>query len=420
MSENCTLSHNLKELIHSRNSSPLKTNSKNNVNSPSTKHSTPESKHIDFILPDINIKKNAKVLHSPKLVSSSEKALKKDKLKSKFFNSPQKNFPTFEFKNLYLNNDKERELLNELEYKSNVKGYYFKSRPGNEVGGASKINQDNYLVCSNVLSLDNYHIFGVFDGHGVNGDLVSNTAKKFFKDYFNNSDLYFDKNSNITTVFDTVIYEKLKENNYELIKSAFQNCHNKLKIANYNTNMSGTTATLTFIIGNKIICACVGDSRGTIVLENKEELISLQISKDHKPDLYDEKARIVKSGGCVAQLLDEYGNYSGPYRVFMKNEGFPGLAMSRSLGDMIAHSVGCTCIPEITEFNINKSLKYMVLASDGVWEFLNNEDVMELVNPFYNENNIEEACSTLIKESVKHWKKEDEVIDDITTVIVYF
>lgn len=41
----------------------------------------------------------------------------------------------------------------------------------------------------------------------------------------------------------------------------------------------------------------------------------------------------------------EYGNQSGPYRVWLKNENYPGLAMSRSIGDMIAASVGVICDP---------------------------------------------------------------------------
>ena len=44
-------------------------------------------------------------------------------------------------------------------------------------------------------------------------------------------------------------------------------------------------------------------------------------------------------------LIKDNGMKSGPYRVWLKNENFPGLAMSRSIGDFVAGSVGCICEP---------------------------------------------------------------------------
>jgi serine/threonine protein phosphatase PrpC len=59
----------------------------------------------------------------------------------------------------------------------------------------------------------------------------------------------------------------------------------------------------------------------------------------------------------------------------LQNEELPGLAMSRSMGDKVAHSVGVTAEPEVLEFTLSLDDKFMVIASDGVWEFLSNEDV---------------------------------------------
>jgi serine/threonine protein phosphatase PrpC len=62
----------------------------------------------------------------------------------------------------------------------------------------------------------------------------------------------------------------------------------------------------------------------------------------------------------------------GPLRVWHKNENIPGLAMSRSFGDHAAAEVGVTAEAEILEMNLNESDKFIILASDGVWEFLSN------------------------------------------------
>lgn len=70
----------------------------------------------------------------------------------------------------------------------------------------------------------------------------------------------------------------------------------------------------------------------------------IQLSRDHKPELSDEYDRIIRSGGIVEKYL-ENGMRIGPHRVWVKNEIFPGLAMSRSIGDFVASSVGVTCEP---------------------------------------------------------------------------
>ena len=77
----------------------------------------------------------------------------------------------------------------------------------------------------------------------------------------------------------------------------------------------------------------------------------------------------------------------------------PGLSMSRSLGDTIAHSVGCSCEPDITHTVLGLSDKIIVIASDGVWEFLTNETVADIVTQFYNKNDPEGAAEAVVMES---------------------
>ena len=57
--------------------------------------------------------------------------------------------------------------------------------------------------------------------------------------------------------------------------------------------------------------------------------------------------------------------------------------MSRSFGDRVAHSVGVSADPETRTFTLTHNDKFLVIASDGVWEFLSNEDVANIVFPFY-------------------------------------
>jgi serine/threonine protein phosphatase PrpC len=93
--------------------------------------------------------------------------------------------------------------------------------------------------------------------------------------------------------------------------------------------------------------------------------------------------------------------------------------MSRSIGDFVAASVGVSAEPEFFETELVEEDKFLVIASDGVWEFISNEEAVNIIYPFWMQGNPEGACDKIVKESVAHWKKEDEVIDDITVVIVF-
>lgn len=60
------------------------------------------------------------------------------------------------------------------------------------------------------------------------------------------------------------------------------------------------------------------------------------LSKDHKPDDIEEKQRILKSNGRVDPFREPNGDPIGPARVWLRTENIPGLAMSRSIGDIVA------------------------------------------------------------------------------------
>ena len=52
--------------------------------------------------------------------------------------------------------------------------------------------------------------------------------------------------------------------------------------------------------------------------------------------------------------------------------------MSRSIGDLHGKKIGIIPDSDITEYEINDSTKFIVVCSDGVWEFLNNEIIINL------------------------------------------
>lgn len=74
-------------------------------------------------------------------------------------------------------------------------------------------------------------------------------------------------------------------------------------------------------------------------------------------------------------MRDDKGNHVGPPRVWLKDENIPGLGMSRSFGDKIGNQVGVIAKPEIMEWVLSEEDKFIIIASDGIWEFIDSEDV---------------------------------------------
>jgi serine/threonine protein phosphatase PrpC len=49
--------------------------------------------------------------------------------------------------------------------------------------------------------------------------------------------------------------------------------------------------------------------------------------------------------------------------------------------------------------------KYIVIASDGVWEFLTNQRIMEIVNWYYKNNDPNGAAEKIVDEATKRWRQ---------------
>ncbi len=108
----------------------------------------------------------------------------------------------------------------------------------------------------------------------------------------------------------------------------------------------------------------------------------------------------------------------GPTRVWTRHGNAPGLAMSRSMGDRVAAECGVVSEPELVERDLTSEDKCIIIASDGVWEQIGNQEAGEMVVPFWNARDVEGACDRIVGEAVKRWGRDGRV-DDITCVVVF-
>ena len=96
--------------------------------------------------------------------------------------------------------------------------------------------------------------------------------------------------------------------------------------------------------------------------------------------------------------------------------------MTRSIGDLVAGSVGVTAEPEIQVYNnLKQNDKALIIASDGLWDRLTNEEIMHIVmsDNFYSRKDADGAANYLTQESVKRWQNEQGMVDDITIIVAY-
>ena len=261
-------------------------------------------------------------------------------------------------------------------------------------------NQDSFLV----LRVEGQvSIYGVFDGHGRQGHDVSN----FVKDYLPK-----------LIVQDACF----KTDVHSAILSGFAKTQELLEhettLKNIDASASGTTCTIVVHCGSKLFVASVGDSRCVLAFPCPltGELTCRDVSRDHKPEIPEERERIHRLGGVVIKPPHDVN-----HRVYVKGFRFPGLAMSRALGDLIGyHRAGISPIPEISQTDLFGD-ETLLLCSDGVWEFLSSAEAVALIQDCtLGVQSYMEAAENLCRVSWDKWIAEENgaVVDDITAIIV--
>ena len=108
-----------------------------------------------------------------------------------------------------------------------------------------------------------------------------------------------------------------------------------------------------------------------------------------------------------------------PPRVWNKDKPpLPGLPCTRSLGDLCGENVGVCAEPEVLVRKVNPSVdQFIVLASDGVWEFLRNRTVCDGVRKSRGDPLV--AAQKLADDSYQVWMEMDERSDDITVICCF-
>ena len=278
-----------------------------------------------------------------------------------------------------------------------------------------KTNQDSYLIKENIFA-ENFNIYGIFDGHGEDGHLISRYISNYISDYYTNESNFIENNSSLNKS------KIFLERSQQIIRQSIKELDTNLTTTKINFDImhSGSTSALLFLINETLICSNIGDSQCYLFNCSNEDLWTFEsLAKIHKPSEEEEKKRIIESGGEVHPYYDEYGIYEGPDRVYIKNKTYPGLSLSRSIGDLVAKDIGIISDPDIIVKKIDENSKFIVLGSDGLWDVIKPYDVSRIVRIYFKKGDIDGACKILLNKAVQKWKKNNEERDDITIIVIF-
>ncbi|KAH7281939.1 hypothetical protein KP509_35G004400 [Ceratopteris richardii] len=288
--------------------------------------------------------------------------------------------------------------------------------------GMKGINQDTMIVLEDFASQTGTIFCGVFDGHGPDGHLVSERVRDSlpeklaacWQDAFTplRGQLH-ERNGNVLTRSggDPQLIMAWKES---LIRS-YKQTDRDLLGDEFDCTCSGTTAVTLVKQGNDLYIGNVGDSRAVLAMTTDENsLMPLQLTIDLKPNLRNEAERIRRFKGRVFALRNE----PSVKRVWLPNLDAPGLAMARSLGDYCLKKFGVISDPVITYRKLSARDRFIVLASDGVWDVLSNEQVVQIVASVSDKRLAAEA---VVEAARRAWKllRPQSRVDDCTAVCLF-
>jgi len=263
----------------------------------------------------------------------------------------------------------------------------------------------------------NIHFFGVFDGHGKAGDNCATYARD-----------HVPVNLAMSEAFSRADYEKAFRDSYVLTN---QEMHQQEKLGHFSDMMSGTTAISGLLVGRTLYVANVGDSRAIVGVRDETGVLKAEaLSIDQTPFRQDERERVKKAGARVLtmdqiegyrDINEEFGNEEDddgdPPRLWCQEGAYPGTAFTRSLGDQIAERIGVFAEPELLRRDLGKEDEFILIASDGVFEFLSSQAVADIVSHY--EDPIE-ACRAVVSEAYRLWLQYEVRTDDISAILVRF
>ncbi|KAK2430352.1 Protein phosphatase 2C family protein [Trifolium repens] len=236
--------------------------------------------------------------------------------------------------------------------------------------GRREYMEDRFTAGDNLRGEHNLAFFGVFDGHGgaKAAEFAANNLEK--------------------NILDEVIMSD-EEDVEEAVKRGYLNTDSEFM----KKDLQGGSCSVTALIKNgNLIVSNAGDCRAVISKGGVAEALT----SDHRPSREDERDRIESLGGYVDLCR-------GVWRI----QG--SLAVSRSIGDRHLKQ-WVTAEPETKVIRIEPEHDLLILASDGLWDKVSNQEAVDIARQFCGGNNKQQAlvaCKKLAELAVSRGSLDD-------------
>ncbi|GAB2277380.1 Probable protein phosphatase 2C 73 [Dionaea muscipula] len=285
--------------------------------------------------------------------------------------------------------------------------------------GQKGINQDCCIVWEEFGCQRDMIFCGIFDGHGSWGHYVAKMVRESLPSSLlcnwqeTVSQLALDLDPDLSCNNKLHWFNIWKHSFIKTCAAIDQELKHHRKI---DSHYSGTTALAILRQGENVIIANVGDSRAVLATTSSDDgsLVAVQLTVDFKPNLPQEEERIIQCNGRVYCLDDE----PGVHRVWLPHEESPGLAMSRALGDHYIKDFGLISVPEVTHRIMSTEDQFIVLATDGVWDVISNQEAVQIVSSTPDKAS---SAKCLVQNAARAWKRRRRGIamDDISAICLF-
>jgi serine/threonine protein phosphatase PrpC len=180
---------------------------------------------------------------------------------------------------------------------------------------------------------------------------------------------------------------------------------------------------------------CSAEETASVDAKSQLSFVALPLSRDQTPWRKDERDRVKEAGACVWSIdqiegrvpfHDEWGDsfegdttqdfYQDPPRLWIAGKDYPGTAFTRSIGDWLAESVGVIADPEMLTLELTCNDQILVIASDGVFEFLTNQEVIDICAQCQSPL---EACGKIVQAAYDQWFVYETRADDISVIVCF-
>uniref|UniRef100_A0A5B7B7Y6 protein-serine/threonine phosphatase n=1 Tax=Davidia involucrata TaxID=16924 RepID=A0A5B7B7Y6_DAVIN len=285
--------------------------------------------------------------------------------------------------------------------------------------GQKGVNQDCSIVWEEFGCQEDMMFCGIFDGHGPWGHFVAKRVRESMP-----SSLLCNWQETLAETSldpDSDLESDKKHHRFNIWKHSYlKTCAAVDQELEHHRGIdsfySGTTALTIVRQGELLFVANVGDSRAVLATTSDDgSLVPVQLTVDFKPNLPQEAERIIQCKGRVFYLEDE----PGVHRIWLPDEECPGLAMSRAFGDYCVKDFGLISVPEVTQRRITSRDQFVVLATDGVWDVISNQEAVQIVSSTPDRA---KSAKRLVECAVSAWKRKRRGIatDDISAICLFF